>query len=231
MTDANPLLPEHFRRYDETPDELFYREPRMVTHIDDAAIAAATAFYRTLLPGGGRVLDLMTSWVSHLPADADYAAVAGLGMNAEELEANARLSERVVKDLNADPHLPWHDATFDGAIVTVSVQYLTRPVEVFAEVGRVLRPGAPFAVVYSNRCFPTKAVAVWQMLGDREHAELLGLYFRQSGRFAQSRAYDLSPNPGQTDPLFAVVARALDPATVSIEQGAAVTENSPPLRP
>ena len=210
MTADNPLGPEHFRRYDETPDELFYREPRMVTHIDDPAIAAATAFYRGLLPAGGAILDLITSWVSHLPADVAYDAVAGLGMNAEELDANSRLTERSVQDLNNDPALPWRDGTFDGAIVTVSVQYLTRPAEVFTEVGRVLRPGAPFALLYSNRCFPTKAVAVWQMLNDREHGDLLGLYFRQSGRFGPSQAHDLSPNPGKSDPLFAVVARRLE---------------------
>ncbi len=207
MGAENPLLPEHFRRHDESADELFYREPRMVTHIDDAAIAAATAFYRELLPPGECILDLMTSWVSHLPSDVEYEVVAGLGMNADELDANARLTERVIQDLNAEPALPWADSTFDGAIVTVSVQYLTQPAEVFAEVGRVLRPEAPFAVVYSNRCFPTKAVAVWQMLGDREHADLLGLYFRQAGCFGPSQAYDLSPNAGQSDPLFAVVAR------------------------
>lgn len=206
MTTENPLSAEHFRRVDESSDVEFYREPRLVTHIDDAAIAAATAFYRDLLPQGGRILDLMSSWVSHLPADVQYGAVAGLGMNAAELDANARLTERVVQDLNENPTLPWGDASFDGAIVTVSVQYLTRPTEVFAEVGRVLVPGAPFAVLYSNRCFPTKAVAVWQMLGSREHADLIGLYFRLSGMFDSPQAYDLSPNPGASDPLYAVVA-------------------------
>lgn len=206
MTTDNPLRAEHFRRDDESPDDQFYREPRLVTHIDDAAIAAATAFYRELLAPGGRILDLMSSWVSHLPDDLEYATVAGLGMNAGELDANLRLTERVVQDLNVNPELPWRDASFDAAVVTVSVQYLTRPIEVFAEVGRVLAPGAPFAVVYSNRCFPTKAVAVWQTLGSREHADLIGLYFRLSGRFEPARAYDLSPNPGQSDPLYAVVA-------------------------
>lgn len=206
MTTEDPLRAEHFRRYDESPDDQFYREPRLVTHIDDAAIAAATAFYRDLLPAGGRILDLMSSWVSHLPPEVEFAAVAGVGMNAAELDANARLTERVVQDLNADPTLPWERGSFEAAIVTVSVQYLVRPAEVFAEVGRVLTPGAPFAVLYSNRCFPTKAVAVWQALNSREHADLIGLYFRLSGAFEAPQAYDLSPNPGQTDPLYAVVA-------------------------
>jgi SAM-dependent methyltransferase len=128
-------------------------------------------------------------------------------MNAAELEANPVLTERVIQNLNSNPRLPWPDATFDAAIVTVSVQYLTEPAAVFAEVGRVLKPGAPFAVLYSNRCFPTKAVAVWQSLNDRDHAELIGLYFRLSGRFGPPQAYNLSPGPG-SDPLYAVVAEA-----------------------
>jgi hypothetical protein len=147
MTAENPLRAEHFRRYDEAPDDQFYREARLVTHIDDAAVAAATAFYRDLLPARGRILDLMSSWVSHLPADAEYAAVAGLGMNAAELEANSRLTERVVQDLNVDPALPWGDGSFDAAIVTVSVQYLTRPAECSRRWDGCLWKGRP------SRCF------------------------------------------------------------------------------
>ncbi len=204
-----PFTGAHFDRADESDDARFYDTPRLVTHIDDAAIAAATAFYTARLPVGGRILDLMTSWVSHLPAGAGYAAVAGVGMNRPELDANPVLTERVVQDLNANPILPWPDASFDGAIVTVSVQYLTRPVEVFAEVGRVLVAGAPFIVTFSNRCFPTKAVRIWQMLGDRDHAELVGTYMRLSGAFEPPQVFDLSPNPGRSDPLFAVLGRAL----------------------
>ena len=207
-----PFTAAHFERVDPSDDARFYDTPRLVTHIDDSAIAAASAFYGAQLPPGGRILDLMTSWVSHLPKDASYASVAGLGMNGPELAANPVLSERVIQDLNANPVLPWAEAMFDGAIVTVSVQYLVRPVEVFAEVGRVLVPGAPFIVTFSNRCFPTKAVRIWQMLGDRDHAELVGTYMHLSGAFEPPQAFDLSPNPGRTDPLFAVVGRALPTA-------------------
>jgi SAM-dependent methyltransferase len=201
-----PLRPEFFARQDESDDALFYREPRLVTHIDDEAISALTAFYRQVIPDGALVLDLMTSWVSHLPAGKPLAGVAGLGMNLVELEHNPVLTERVVQDLNRQPVLPWADETFDAAIVTVSVQYLTQPQEVFAEVGRVLKPGAPFAVSYSNRCFPTKAVAIWRSLGPRDHAELIGLYFRLAGRFDQAQAYNISPGAGH-DPMYVVVAR------------------------
>ena len=209
---GNPLRPEHFAREDEGPDPDFYREARLVTHIDDAAIAAATRFYRDTLPETGAILDLMSSWVSHLPRDRAYSRVVGLGMNADELARNDQLTEWLVQDLNADPTLPYTDATFDGAVDTVSVQYLTNPIEVFTEVGRVLKPGAPFIVTYSNRCFPTKAVAIWRVLSDRDHADLIALYFRLSGAFGQAEATDLSPNPGSSDPLYAVHACALPKA-------------------
>lgn len=207
--DESPLKPEYFRRYDDTDDALFYAEPRLVTHIDDAAIAAVTSFYGTLLPAGGAILDLMTSWVSHLPESNDYTSVTGLGMNAKELDSNPQLSERVVHDLNRRPVLPFESASFDGAIVTVSVQYLTHPIEVFADVGRVLRPGAPFAISYSNRMFPTKAVALWQSLNNREHADLIGLYLRLSKMFTPAQAYDISPGAG-SDPMYVVVGRRIE---------------------
>lgn len=207
------LKPEYFEREDESVDANFYTQPRFVNHIDDAAIAALRDFYRKALPPGGDILDLMSSWVSHLPADGEYASVTGLGMNAEELAANPRLGAHVVHDLNRDAKLPFDDASFDGAFINVSIQYLTHPVEVFTDMARVLRPGAPFAVAYSNRCFPTKAVALWRMFGDREHADLIALYFRLSGGFTQARAYDISPGRG-TDPMFVVVAERLgDPVS------------------
>ncbi len=142
--------PRYFRREDEHPDPLFYAEPRLTVHIDDDAIAAVTATYAELLPEGGVILDLMSSWRSHLPPAARYARVVGLGLNTEEMADNPQLDEYVVHDLNVDPRLPFAAATFDGCCVTVSVQYLTRPVEVFREVNRVLKPASPFVLTYSN---------------------------------------------------------------------------------
>jgi len=132
-------------------------------------------------------------------------------MNQVELEKNPQLTSWDVHDLNANPVLPYEDGQFDGAVVTVSVQYLTSPIEVFADMGRVLKPGAPFILSYSNRCFPTKAVAVWQGLSDAEHANLIGLYFRLSARFDEPQAYDLSPAHGTSDPLYVVMARVKSP--------------------
>jgi SAM-dependent methyltransferase len=193
-----------FRRRDEAPDSAFYAAPRFVTHIDEGAVAAVTALYRELLPPGGDVLDLMSSWVSHLPDDVAYGRVAGLGMNADELAGNPRLTEWRVQDLNASPRLPYGDAEFDGAGCCVSVQYLVRPVEVFRELARVLRPGAPFVVTFSNRCFPTKAVAAWQALDDPGHAALVAEYARLAGGFEPAEVRAHTPRRG--DPLYGVVA-------------------------
>ncbi|HMQ31686.1 MAG TPA: methyltransferase domain-containing protein [Chloroflexaceae bacterium] len=142
-------LPDHyFKRYDESEDRNFYVYPRLTAHIDEAACAAVTGLFRELLPPGGRILDLMSSFVSHLPPEVAYGQVVGVGLNEEELRNNGRLDEHLIHDLNATPALPFADDSFDGAACTVSVQYLTRPVELFAEVGRVLRPGAPFVVTF-----------------------------------------------------------------------------------
>lgn len=206
MTFSNPFTPEHFARHDEGEDAAFYACPRLVTHIDDPAIAALTGFYRRVLPAGGDLLDLMSSWISHYPEDVAYRTVVGHGMNAEELSANPRFDRWHVQDLNQEPRLPYADASFDAVTIAVSVQYLARPVDVFREIARVLKPGGGVVVSYSNRMFPTKAVAIWQALPMAGQAELIAAYCKASGGFDAARAHDLSPAPGQSDPLVAVVA-------------------------
>jgi SAM-dependent methyltransferase len=200
------LSPAAYARHDESPDEEFYSFPRKVVHIDDGAIAALGRLYGELLPAGGRVLDLMSSWRSHLPEGLHLREVVGLGMNAEEMAENPQLTRSVVHDLNCDPRLPFERAAFDGVVCAVSIQYMIDPVAVFQEVGRVLRPGAPFVVSFSNRCFPTKAIAVWLGTSDQQHVELVTAYFEAAGGFKHVTAEDRSP--GDTgDPLYAVWAR------------------------
>ena len=205
--DALGLPPGAFARLDETDDPLFYEPPRLVEHIDDGAIAALTDLYRAVLPPGGALLDLMSSWVSHLPPEIDYREIVGHGMNAEELAANPRLTRWFVQDLNKDPHFPLADASFDAAMICVSIQYLQHPVTVLREVRRVLRPGAPIVIGFSNRCFWTKAVAVWRALDDPGHAGLVELYLQHAGfagietRILAEWVEDVS------DPMLAVLAR------------------------
>src|SRR5215218_6985668 len=201
-----PSLPEEaFRRTDEAPDEEFYRTPRIVTHIDEGAIAAVTQLYRELFPRGGEVLDLMSSWVSHLPPEIAYRRVIGLGMNEVELRRNERLDTYVVQNLNSNPGLPFGEAEFDGVGICVSIDYLTRPVEVLREVGRVLRVDGPTIISFSNRCFPSKAVAVWHQLDDRGHMRLVERYLEEAGNFASIQSLDRSPRRMFSDPLYAVV--------------------------
>jgi SAM-dependent methyltransferase len=206
-----PLPEEAFRRYDESPDEEFYLLPRFVTHIDQYAIAAVTQLYREFFPPGGEILDLMSSWVSHLPPEVDYRRVIGLGMNEAELRRNERLDSYVVQNLNAEPQLPFADEEFDGCGICVSIDYLTRPVEVLREVGRVLKIGAPLIISYSNRCFPTKAIAVWHQLDDRGHMQLVERYLREAGNWKDVRGLDRSPRRLFSDPLYAVVGRSTGP--------------------
>jgi SAM-dependent methyltransferase len=211
MMSESPFRTEHFERIDESPDADFYMQPRLVVHIDEGAVAAAGEFYAGLLPPHGEILDLMSSWVSHLPTNFPVSGLVGLGMNEEELASNPRLSSYVVHDLNADPLLPFESERFDGAIVTVSIQYLTRPLEVFTEVRRVLRSGAPFIVTFSNRCFPTKAVQIWRSLDDRDHVRLVEAYFRYSGGWGAPQSVARIPDgPFTGDPLFGVYALKSD---------------------
>jgi SAM-dependent methyltransferase len=207
MTDNLPgLPPQAFDKEDTSPDQLFYKEPRFVTHIDDHAIAAVTALYRELFPAGGTLLDLMSSWVSHLPSDVQYAEVIGHGMNEAELTANPRLGGWFVQDLNESVLLPLADETLDAAALCVSVQYLQHPIAVFREVRRMLKPGGAFAITFSNRCFPTKAVMIWQALATGQHQELVELYLERAG-FASVETRTLVPPDGPNDPLWAVIGR------------------------
>jgi len=212
MSDDSLGLPQGaMQRLDDEPDEVFYEEPRLVYHIDDNAVALLTEFYRSALPQGGVLLDLMSSWVSHLPPEIEYAGVIGLGMNVAELDANPRLAIRLVHNLNREPRLPLADNTIDAAMICVSVQYLEEPIAVLRDVARVLRPGAPIVISFSNRCFWTKAVAVWRALNDEGHAALVERYLRAAG-FADIAAYQAAEwIEDEQDPLYVVTGRAPGP--------------------
>ena len=192
-----------FARSDETDDAEFYAYPRYVTHIDDGAIEAVGALYDELEIRGA-VLDLMSSWVSHFREAPESLTV--LGMNADELAANPQARAWVVHDLNADPVLPFGDDSFDHATCCVSVDYLTRPIDVFREVARVVRPGGLFACTFSNRLFPTKAIRGWMYTEDSRHQEIVSGYFAAADGFAPATARRRATPPGG-DPLYAVWAQ------------------------
>jgi SAM-dependent methyltransferase len=203
---TTPFPDGFFARSDAAADERFYSFPRFVTHIDDAAIAAVGALYDELALTGD-VLDLCSSWVSHFRSAP--ASLVALGMNADELGANPHATSWLVHDLNEHPELPFADSTFDAVTCCVSVDYLVRPVEVFASVARVLRPGGVFVCTFSNRCFPTKAIAGWLATDDAGHVAIVEEYFRRAGGFEAPRSRRCTPAERYLgDPLHAVWARS-----------------------
>jgi SAM-dependent methyltransferase len=206
-TRGDGLFPApYFTRVDESEDPLFYAYPRKVVHIDDDAIAAVGQLYAQLLPREGRFLDLMSSWRTHLPQGFDAGQVVGLGMNGEEMADNPQLNSYVIQDLNHHPQLPFGNSEFDGAMCAVSVQYLLHPVLVFREVHRIIRPSSPFIVTFSNRCFPTKAVALWRSSSNEQHLVIVRSYFAASAPWEEVTAEDRSSGTG-SDPLYGVWAR------------------------
>jgi SAM-dependent methyltransferase len=193
--------PGFFDRVDDGDDSAFYAPPRLVTHIDEGAIAAVGELYEEL-DITGDVLDLMSSWVSHFRAPP--RRLYALGMNAAELDANPVATERIVHDLNADPRIPLGDQSVDDAVCCVSVDYLTRPVEVFRDVARVLRPDGRFVCTFSNRLFATKAIRGWLYASDDDHCRIVAEYFRLSRAFGSATVGRRTPVDHAGDPLFAV---------------------------
>ncbi len=189
-----------FDRADATDDARFYAAARLVTHLDDGAIAAVGELYDELALGP-HVLDVCSSWVSHFRTRPPQLTV--LGMNADELAANPAATARVVADLNAEPRVPLPDACVDDAVCCVSVDYLTRPVEVFADLARVVRPGGRFVCTWSDRCFPTKAVRGWLSTSDEQHLQVVTAYFAAAGGWLPAQTATRLPPGGFADPLWA----------------------------
>ena len=184
-------------------DPAFAQEP--FSRIDGAAIAAVTDLYREVLPPGGAILDVMSGWVSHLPPEAPFRRVVGIGTERQALAENPFLDEWRVQDLNQNPVLLFGDSEFDGAAICGAIQHLTRPAELIREVGRVLRPGAPLIVTFSQRCVATKAIACWCLLDDAAQLCLVARHFVEAGNWTDIRCVDRTP-PGGGEPLYAVIA-------------------------
>lgn len=194
---------EPFYRRDRLADDGFYENPRLVHHLDDTARDMVADIYNRFVKDGMQVLDLMSSWVSHLPRAVNPAGVSGLGMNRTELEQNPKLTDLQVHDLNANPLLPYGDNTFDVAICTVSAEYLIQPLAVFEDVARVLKPGGIFVVTFSNRWFPPKVVRVWEEIHEFERIGLVMEYFLRSGRFTDLGTYSMRGLPRPRDDKYA----------------------------
>lgn len=188
-----------FSRQDPSADAAFYARPRLVDHLDNSCSQQIGELYKQLLPHHGRILDLMSSWRSHLPADFSQAIITGLGMNQNELEQNPMLSESLVHDLNLQPQLPFADEAFDGIVCTASIEYLVSPKLVFRELARILKPGAPIVMTFSNRWFPPKAINIWGQTHEFERIGLVLEYFLENDAFEKLHSYSLRGLPRPLD--------------------------------
>ncbi len=201
-----------FRRDDESDDAEFYATDRFVSHLDAMALKTVEELIGALvMDERPAILDLMASWDSHLPNELETGEVVGLGMNPRELEANPALSRHLVHDLNRDPALPFADSTFHAVLCTVSIDYLTKPVEVFREVARVLRPGGLFLVIFSNRYFPPKVVTIWREADEDERLHLVTDYFRRAGGYLAPRTFVSQGKPRPADDRYAELGVPSDP--------------------
>lgn len=203
-----------FDRHDPMKDMVFYRQQRMVAHIDQSASEEIAHIYGRDLQPGMRVLDLMSSWQSHLPADIESLNVTGLGMNRAELDANPRLEQRLVHDLNQDSRLPFADNSFDVTLCSLSIEYLIDPLSVLREVVRVTRPGGRLVVSFSNRCFPSKAIALWNELHPFERVGLVLDLFLRTGGLVDVETESLQGQPRDADDLYAGQLAQGDPVFV-----------------
>ncbi|MFZ4665894.1 MAG: class I SAM-dependent methyltransferase [Prochlorotrichaceae cyanobacterium] len=210
------LNPQQRSKLDPQDDSLFYRVPRFVTHVDEGFIQQLTQLYRDRLEPNTRILDLMSSWVSHLPPEMNFAQVEGLGLNGEELAKNPRLTHFTVQDLNQKTQLPYPSASFNAILIAVSVQYLQQPEQVFSELYRLLQPGGLVIVSFSNRMFYQKAIQAWREGTERERVALVKGYFRSVPGFTKPETIEnLSHTPallqflglGSGDPFYAVISQ------------------------
>ncbi len=206
----SPYPPDSFKKDDETNDELFYKEPRLVVHIDDNAINSIKTYYSEVIPRQAKILDLMSSWKSHFPPRNNFIKKVGLGLNSYEMENNSDLDEFYVQDVNTNPALPFETNYFDAVTIVVSIQYVTKPIELFIEIGRVLKLGSYCHVIFSNRMFPTKAVWLWKALDDNMRSQLVTSYFLASKMFDKPKFKNItSVKEKLNDPIYVVSAKKI----------------------
>ncbi len=216
------LRPEQRTKQDETNDTDFYAYPRLVTHVDSGFLDRLTNLYREKLQPNTRIFDMMSSWVSHLPQEMEFAHIEGQGMNEEELAKNTRLDRYFVRNLNKEPQFPLADGEFDAVLNVVSVQYLQYPEAIFSEIHRILKPNGIAIISFSNRMFYQKAIAAWRDGSEISRLKLVKKYFNSVSGFSEPEVICHTSNlpsflqmlgMAGADPFYAVIARRIGSGT------------------
>ena len=181
------------RKIDESDDRLFYSFPRLVTHVDSSFLSKVTQLYRTTIPPGSTVLDLGSSWISHLPEEVEYKRVIGHGLNGAELAKNSRLDSFFIRDLNKEPD-GWEieSGSVDAVVCCVSIQYFQLPERVLAECWKILRPGGVVIISFSDRMFGSKAIDAWSANTSYGRCQLVRSYFQAIEGFERIQVLDQS---------------------------------------
>lgn len=207
---------ESFQRDNEEDDSIFYDKPRLTAHIDSKCHENLVKTYERILPPSGKILDLMSSYQSHIPTEREYYVI-GLGLNAEEMKNNKTLNEFIVHDLNKNPCLPFEKEEFDIIICDLGIEYVTKPFKLISEIKRVLKTKGIVTFSFSNRYFPPKVIKLWIDLHEFERlGYVLELLLRNGGfqnfKTFSYRGYDRPKDDkyfGYTflsDPLYIVCA-------------------------
>ena len=199
---------------DISDDEIFYQQPRFVHHLSDSFRNRLTSLYSEYLLNHYIILDLMSSWVSHLPSNISYKKVIGHGMNEAELSSNERLDKFFVQNLNKKQNLPIEDSSVDVGLIVAGWQYLQYPEKVSLELSRVIKSDSLLIISFTNRAFWTKAPNIWTYSSEEKRIEYVTSVLTSNGwrieKILNEKTQDkklFGFYSSESDPFFSVIAR------------------------
>ena len=166
---------------DISDDEIFYQQPRFAHHLSDSFRTRLTSLYSEYLLKHHIILDLMSSWVSHLPTNIRYKKVIGHGMNQAELSTNQRLDSFFVQNLNKKQNMPIEDSSIDVGLIVAGWQYLQYPEKVSLELSRIIKSDSLLIISFTNRAFWTKAPNIWTYSSEENRIEYVTSVLTDNG--------------------------------------------------
>ena len=201
-------------KIDISDDGIFYQQPRFVHHLSVSFRNRLTSLYSEYLLNHYIILDLMSSWVSHLPSNISYKKVIGHGMNEAELSSNERLDRFFVQNLNKKQNMPIEDSSVDVGLIVAGWQYLQYPEKVSLELSRVIKSDSLLIISFTNRAFWTKAPNIWTYSSEEKRIEYVTSVLTSNGwrieKILNEKTQDkklFGFYSSESDPFFSVIAR------------------------